>query len=101
MAPVACKERAATVTPGRRTASIIETNSWVSGSMSDSARSCAISSQRASRSERLWWAFACRCMRDLSVERLGEPENPVKKVGTLQHLVSDEASRDPQADARH
>src|SRR3954470_9677153 len=31
MAPIACKERAATVTPGRRTASIIERNSWVSG----------------------------------------------------------------------
>ena len=43
---------------------------------------------------------ACRCMRDLRVERLGEPENPVQEVGALQHLVSDEASRDPQADAR-
>jgi hypothetical protein len=43
----------ATVTPGRRTPSMSDRNSWVSGRMSLWSRSCAIRSQRASRSSSL------------------------------------------------
>jgi hypothetical protein len=90
---------AATVTPTRRTPSIMARNSWVIGNSSVLARSCAISSQRARRWSVWWRPLQAAVARHLPEVHQGVAQQQRAEGGQALQRVAERRRADAQGGA--